>query len=250
MPSFASLLIAAALATFTAAAPISLPDSLPASVPSGSEPSVPALPQVNDIPVVGGQLSSLEAKLRTLSIAIKSIESKIDVRTSTPSVAIIFSDLQTQIQSYTEELTFITPSNISASLVENSVSSIKASIATAVSQLQTLTGQNLSVILAPVEDVVDGQLTVSQVASIVSGDINTILGAAGNVLKATNGADIDIDVNVTLSDLGATVADLVETVDTLVDGLAAELVASLKPVLSIIVELKLTVLINLLGLQL
>ncbi|KAG9311217.1 hypothetical protein JVU11DRAFT_8293 [Chiua virens] len=204
MPFFAPLLISAALAIFTAAASISLPGSLPASVSSGSEPGVPAFSQINDIPAVGGQLSSLEGKVENAAAvdldardvksdvdsAIESIESKINARsTNTPSVAVIFSDLQTQIRPYTEEL--ITSSNISASLVKNSVSSINASVVTAISRLQALSGQNPSTILAPVEG--DGQLTVPQVASIASDNINMIVGAAANVVRAAAGADIDPD---------------------------------------------------------
>ncbi|KAG9311207.1 hypothetical protein JVU11DRAFT_8282 [Chiua virens] len=188
---------------FTAAVSISLPGSLSTSASPGSEPGVSAFPQINNTPAVGGQLSSLESKVENavvvcdlksdIDYAVRSIESKVDIRsTNTPSIAVIFNDLQTQIQPYIEELTFIMPSNISASLVEKSVSSINASVATAISRLQTLSGHYPSK--------GDGQLSVLQALSLsFSEDINKLFSALLNIVKAAAGADTNANSSLNFS---------------------------------------------------
>lgn len=68
---------------------------------------------------------------------------------------------------------FLDSSNITVTEVTNIVASIKASIVEAVPKLQVLVGLNASVILAPLTG--DGDLTLPEIATIVSGDLEVRL---------------------------------------------------------------------------
>ncbi|KAH0826358.1 hypothetical protein J3R83DRAFT_5318 [Lanmaoa asiatica] len=232
MHSFASVLIAAALATLSSAAPVGLPrDTL--SVPVSPPIELPSVPlPTGTIPSVG-QLNS------------------VDVRADIPSVAVIFNNILTETQPYTEQLTYIVPSNCTITEITNIVSSIKAPIVAAIPQLEALVGQEASAILAPVSGVAgDAELTVSEIASIVGSDVGLILVAAGNVLNVANaqGGDIVADAKDVLADLGSTVTSLVGAVVPLVNGLAASLTPVMAPVDSVVSELDLGELAIILGL--
>jgi len=125
MHSFASALIAAALATLTSAAPVGMPVNLPANLAAGVPPaalpanlaSVPlppgAIPPISQVSSVENVIGSVTGAVRVRDVASKitntvnSIGAKvpdIDARDAQLSVAVIFDDILTEIQPYTEQL--------------------------------------------------------------------------------------------------------------------------------------------------
>jgi hypothetical protein len=97
-----SILFTAALSVFTNAAPIS-----PSGVNLGDALSTP---QLSGVPNTGGL--NLRAADTVVSGAVQSIESKVtslNTREDSPSVAVIFSNVITEITPYTEQLSMDTP---------------------------------------------------------------------------------------------------------------------------------------------
>ncbi|KAG8221706.1 hypothetical protein J3R82DRAFT_1993 [Butyriboletus roseoflavus] len=250
MHSFAPALIIAAMATLSSAAPVGLPStSLTVSVPvplPTNLPSVP-LPTGTTLPVSEGEAKSAIGAVhaRHVITAINSIQSDVSdvrVRTATPSLAVIFDTISTEIQPYTEQLTYLVPSNSTITEITSIIGSIKAPIVAAIPQLQALAGQEASIILASVDAVAgDAGLTVSQVAGIVGGHVDLVLSAAGNVLNVTSaeGGDIVADVKGVLTDLGYILTSLVGATVPLVDGLSASLTSVVTPVDSVMSDLDL-----------
>lgn len=96
MHSFVSALIATALATLSCAAPIDLPASLPVNVPS-----VP-VPPTNPVS------APLAAVANPSPGQVDTVTDTVHLRDATPSVAVIFNDIFTQVQPNTEQLSMLT----------------------------------------------------------------------------------------------------------------------------------------------
>ncbi|KIJ64021.1 hypothetical protein HYDPIDRAFT_168121 [Hydnomerulius pinastri MD-312] len=261
MHSFSTLsvLFAAALGAFTNAAPIDL-SGLSTIVPInlGDVTSSAGLSGVtgelsgvtNELNTVTGGLNLRGVDTSVVTDAVKAIESKVETlgaRATTPSVAVVFSTVMTEITPYTEQLTYIVPQNATVAIITPIVASIKGSLTAAIPKLQALVGQELSVILAPVEGEVT--LTVAALAKIVATALCLIFTAIGAVLKIVV-ADVSVEVLPILADLGCTVTALLQVVVPLVGGLVAALLPLLAPVVGIISTLGLTDLSSLLGLSL
>ncbi|KAF9233578.1 hypothetical protein BU15DRAFT_79981 [Melanogaster broomeanus] len=238
-----SLLVTAALSVFTNAAPIDLP-----------LPALPALPTPSG--VLSGVTSADPAGLKlravktVVSDAAEGVESKISTlgaRDDSPSVAVIFTNIQTEITPYTEQLNCLVPENATLAIITPIVSQIKGSLLNALPQLQALVGQELSVILASVEG--DVTLTVSELAEIVGSVLLLIFTALGAVIQIVVG-EVSTDVLPILTDLGCTVTSLMEVVVTLVGGIVALLLPLLAPVVTVLSVLELNDFASLLGLSL
>ncbi|KIJ15798.1 hypothetical protein PAXINDRAFT_155375 [Paxillus involutus ATCC 200175] len=235
-----SILFTAALSVFTNAAPIS-----PSGVNLGDALSTP---QLSGVPNTGGL--NLRAADTVVSGAVQSIESKVtslNTREDSPSVAVIFSNVITEITPYTEQLTYLVPENATVAIITPIVASIKCSIVAAIPQLQALVGQEVSIILAPVEG--DVTLTVTELAKIIGSVLCLIFTALGAVLKVVVG-EVSSDVLPILTDLGCTITELLEVVVTLVGGIVACLVPLLAPIVGVLSVLELNDFAALLGLSL
>lgn len=117
MHSLASTLVAAALATLTCAAPVDLPVNLPPDLAAGVPPAAvdaitASVPLLGTIPPIG-QISSVEDEIGSLTgaLRVRDVTSKITdavkyigARDAQLSVAVIFGDILTEIQPYTEQL--------------------------------------------------------------------------------------------------------------------------------------------------
>lgn len=218
-----TVLLTAFCSTFTNAAPISVPGI-----------SVPSVPSVNS------DASGLNKEL-----SLTGLDNKTG-QVSTPSVAMVFTTVFTQIQPLTDQLTFITADNATVAAISPVVAEIKTQLTSAVSQLQALVGQDPSVILAPVEGTV--LLTVAELAALIGGDLSLLFTALNAVLKVVTG-DVRAAVLPILADLGCDVTSILEIVVTLVAGIVASLSPLLAPVVAIIASLGLSDLLSLLGLS-
>ncbi|KAJ8584960.1 hypothetical protein M405DRAFT_773523 [Rhizopogon salebrosus TDB-379] len=238
MRSFAiiTFIIAAALSTFTNAAPIALPGvPLPANIPS-VDSKVTSVTQTVDF-----------HGLRRDTEISASIEPEEVLPQSTPSVAVVFTNLFTQIRPLTDQLTCITTENATVAAISPVVAQIKTQLTCAISQLQGLVGQESSVILAPVEGT--ASMTVASLSTLIAGDLCLLFTALGAVLKVVVG-DVRTEVLPLLADLGCTVTSLLEIVITLVVGIVASLAPLFAPVVTIISSLGLSDLLSLLSLSL
>ncbi|KAF9218885.1 hypothetical protein BS17DRAFT_761793 [Gyrodon lividus] len=260
MHSFSTLsvLFTAALSVLTNAAPIS-PSGYSSVVP-GNLGDVASTPQLSG---VTGQLSGVTGKVNivasglnlrdvdaTVSNAVKSVETKVstlNAREDSPSVAVIFNEVMIEIAPYTEQLTFIVPENATVAIITPIVSSIKDSFLAAIPKLQALVGQEVSVILAPVEGEVI--LTVSELAKLIGTDLCLVFTALGAVLKVVF-SEVRTDVLPILTDLGCTITSVLEVVVVLVGGIVASLIPLLAPIVGVLSVLELNDFAALLGLTL
>ncbi|KAF8839799.1 hypothetical protein BDN67DRAFT_1012038 [Paxillus ammoniavirescens] len=234
-----SILFTAALSVFTNAAPI-----IPSGVNLGDALSTPEL---SGVPSTGLNLRAADT---VVSDAVKSIESKVttlNTREDSPSVAVIFNNVMIEITPYTEQLTYLVPENATVAIITPIVASIKSSLVAAIPQLQALVGQEVSIILAPVEGEVT--LTVTELAKIIGADLCIIFTALGAVLKVVLG-EVRSEVLPILTDLGCTITELLEIVVTLVGGIVASLVPLLAPIVGVLSVLELDDFAALLGLSL
>ncbi|KAG2130900.1 hypothetical protein DEU56DRAFT_740387 [Suillus clintonianus] len=224
-----TVLLTAVLSTFTNAAPITLPGV-----------SVPTVPSVKS------EVSGLHRELGVPGIG-RETQGETAVGIPTPSVAVVFTGIFTQIQPLTEQLAYINAENATVAAISPVVAQIKTQLTSAVSQLQALIGQDPSVILAPVEGTV--LMTVAELATLIAGDLCILFTALGAVLKVVVG-DVRTEVLPMLADLGCDVTFILKIVVTLVGGIVASLSPLLAPVLAVIASLGLTDLLSLLGLSL
>ena len=121
MHSFASALIAAALATLVSAVPVGPPQKLPVSLPSGVLPPIPipsgVVSSVGQVSSVTGEVGSLTGAVRVrdanskITDAVKGVKgqvSDVGARDAQLSVADIFNTVLTEIEPFTEQLSTLT----------------------------------------------------------------------------------------------------------------------------------------------
>ncbi|KAG1736682.1 uncharacterized protein EDB91DRAFT_1083344 [Suillus paluster] len=221
-----TILLTAVLSTFTNAAPITLPDADIASDKS-------------DLNKLGLPAVGREIKI--------SSSGETDVELPTPSVAVVFTTVFTQIQPLTDQLNYLTPDNATVAAISPVVAQIKTQLTGAVSQLQALVGQDSSVIIASVDGTVP--LTVAALATLIADVLTLLFTALGAVLSMVTG-DVHTEILTLLTDLCGVVTSILHIVATLVPGIVVSLLPLLSPVLSIISSLGLRGLLSLLGLTL
>ncbi|EGN94341.1 hypothetical protein SERLA73DRAFT_188173 [Serpula lacrymans var. lacrymans S7.3] len=245
MRSFSSLsvLFTVALGAFTSAAPA----SSPVAVLAGKAAGLPALPAVGEVtqhlPAAARGLPQVPDVSKEVN---KVKETAHLARDSTPrSIAMIMTGSFSEIAPYCQQLQYVNAKNATVVAITPAVTKIRTSLTAAVTEIQLLKGQPLSIILRAVDGVTI--LTVAGLAQIIAIDLAIIFRALGAVLAVVT-IDAHAAVFALLVTVGAVVGTLLQVVVGLVAGLAVAVLGLLDAtVKSIIVELSLKLVISVLG---
>ncbi|KAI0764676.1 hypothetical protein C8Q74DRAFT_1219654 [Fomes fomentarius] len=265
MFSFSSLAAFATVA-FSAVSALPLSNSIGApslpnipGVPSiPAVPSVPGLPirrqlpdlgavtgVVGGLPVVGSVVSGLPTDV------LSNIPAGVLPRVDTPeSIAVILTNVQTQLGPVTATLKGLTAQDITLDVVADPLGQLKDILTGAVVSLKALVGQDVSIILASVEGT--AQITVEELGHLVGGVVVTVFEALGAVLKVAGGT-----VDAAVFDLLVTVGGLVGLILTVVFHLVGKVVVDLlavvvplvQAVIPIVLHLNIATVLSILGIK-
>ncbi|KZT06620.1 uncharacterized protein LAESUDRAFT_759132 [Laetiporus sulphureus 93-53] len=165
----------------------------------------------------------------------------------TKNVVTIINETTVKVTEYTVEFHYLTAANATIDIIEPIVLDIKAVLGDALTEINALVGESTSVILGTTDGVL---LTVAEVAGAIVGLLTLILEAVAAVLAVVSSDALEC-VTALLAGLAEVLGCLVCAILLLVNGslsgLISLIVSLAGDVLNILVTLKVTVLISILG---
>ncbi|KII85337.1 hypothetical protein PLICRDRAFT_56606 [Plicaturopsis crispa FD-325 SS-3] len=195
--------------------------------------------------LVGGILGR-DATVDGAVATVEGVVGGVVPRDAPRSLAVILTDVQSKVTPLTQTLTFLTSQNATKEVITPITDSLKAILGGAVTEINGLVGQPISVIKAAVDPTV--QATEQDLAKIVADVICVIVTALGAVLKIA-GADVDA-LKPILASVGTLVGQLLATVLHVLSDLLALIIPLVKEVVPILLNLNISSVLSILGIQL